>query len=59
MKECIDEYVDELFIFLIFGVICKGIEFLLNVIVDLLEVMFEFLLYEDEVVEEEIVCYGF
>ncbi|EOA6371946.1 GTPase ObgE [Enterococcus faecalis] len=58
-KERTDEYGDELPIFPISGVTRKGIEPLLNATADLLEVTPEFPLYEDEVVEEETVRYGF
>ncbi|MDK8541203.1 MAG: GTPase ObgE, partial [Enterococcus faecalis] len=58
-KERTDEYADELPIFPISGVTRKGIEPLLNATADLLEVTPEFPLYEDEVVEEETVRYGF
>ena len=58
-KERTDEYADELLIFPISGVTRKGIEPLLNATADLLEVTPEFPLYEDEVVEEETVRYGF
>ncbi|MFV0559190.1 MAG: GTPase ObgE [Enterococcus sp.] len=57
-KEKEDEFADDLPIFPISGVTRKGIDALLNATADLLEVTPEFLLYEDEEVED-VVHYGF
>lgn len=58
-KEQADEFADPIPVFPISGVTRKGIDALLSATADLLDVTPEFLLYEDEPREEEVVEYNF
>lgn len=58
-KEQTDEFADPIPVFPISGVTRKGIDALLSATADLLDVTPEFLLYEDEPREEEVVEYNF
>ena len=58
-KEQVDEFAEPIPVFPISGVTRKGMDALMSATADLLEVTDEFLLYEDEPREEEVVEYNF